>query len=371
MTFGSIYVQSGTVGLASYHFEEEECYISYSAAPSSWKLDNGCALPLKKPFQNVSFNASCRTFTAVVDWCPVAFAGDVKWVYRIVFSADYAHIESGEVISYDASGKPSVSVFGCDLVYERLQQASSIFGHIYVQDGKVGHASYHFNEVESYISYSAPSPSWQLDNGSALPVKKPFQDVTFEASTRTFRAVVEWHPNAIAGDVKWVYRMVFSADYTCIENGEVISYGASGETRNMWAYGQEMVYERSQQASSGSSIFGHIYVQDGKVGHASYHFNEAESYISYSAPSPSWQLDNGSALPVKKPFQDVTFEASTRTFRAIVEWHPIALDGDVKWVLSNGVLCRLHMYRKGRSHLVWCIRGNEAHVGIWARIGLC
>ena len=247
-------MQSGTVGLASYHFEKEECYISYSAAPSSWKLDNGCAPPLKKPFQNVerhgqtvsrNLNASCRTFTAVVDWCPVAFAGDVKWVYRIVFSAaDYAHIESGEVISYDVSGKPKVSVFGCDLVYKRLQQASSIFGHVYVQDGKVGLANYHFNEAESYISYSAPSPSWQLDNGSALPVKKPFQDVTFEASTRTFKAVVEWCPIALDGDVKWVYRMAFSADYTRIEKGEVISYGASGETRHMWAYGRELVYVR-------------------------------------------------------------------------------------------------------------------------------
>ena len=68
-------------------------------------------------------------------------------------------------------------------------------------------------------------------------MKKPFQDVTFEASTRTFRAVVEWHPNAIAGDIKWVYQMVFSADYTRIEKGEVILYGASGETRHMWTYG--------------------------------------------------------------------------------------------------------------------------------------
>ena len=113
-----------------------------------------------------------------------------------------------------------------------------------MQDGKVGYASYHFNEAESYISYSAPSPSWQLDNGSALPVKKPFQDVTFEASTRTFRAIVEWHPIALDGDVKWVYRMVFSVDYTRIEKGEVISYGASGETRHMWAYGRELVYVR-------------------------------------------------------------------------------------------------------------------------------
>ena len=241
-------MQSGTVGLASYHFEEGECYISYSAAPSSWRLDNGCALPVKKPFQDVSFEASTRTFRAVVEWSPIALAGDVKWVYRIVFSADYTRIEKGEVISYGASGETrKMWAYGRELVYVRLQQASSsspIFGHVYVQGGKVGYASYHFDEAESYISYSAPSPSWRLDNGCALPVKKPFQDVSFDESTRTFRAVVEWCPIALAGDVKWVYRIVFSADYTRIEKGEVISYGASGETRKMWAYGRELVYVR-------------------------------------------------------------------------------------------------------------------------------
>lgn len=245
--FGSVYVQSGTEGLASYHFEEEECYISYSAAPSSWRLDNGCAPPIKKLFQNISFHASSRTFTAVVDWCAAAFAGDAKWIYRIVFSADYTKIESGEVLAYGAAGEwRSVSVYGRDLFYVRLRQkspCSPIFGRVYVQ-GKVGYASYHFNETESYISYSAPHPSWRLDNGCAPPVKKQFQDASFEASTRTFKAVVEWCPIAFSGDVKWMYRMVFSADYTSIESGEVISIGKAGESRNMWAYGRDLVYAR-------------------------------------------------------------------------------------------------------------------------------
>ena len=57
----------------------------------------------------------------------------------------------------------------------------------------------------------------------------------------TFRAVVEWHPIALDRDVKRIYRIVFSVDCICIEKGEVISYGASGETRHMWTYGQELV----------------------------------------------------------------------------------------------------------------------------------
>ena len=127
----------------------------------------------------------------------------------------------------------------------RLRKSSPytpIFSHAYVQGGKVGCAS--FSETDSYISYSAPDPSWWLDNGSPLLVKKPFQDASFEASTRTFRAVIGWSPTVFARDVQQIYRIVFSADYTSVERGEVISYGEAGETKNMWVYGRSLIYLR-------------------------------------------------------------------------------------------------------------------------------
>jgi len=46
--FGGIYIQWNMEGLASYHFEEEESYISYSAAPPYWRLDDGSPPPVRK-----------------------------------------------------------------------------------------------------------------------------------------------------------------------------------------------------------------------------------------------------------------------------------------------------------------------------------
>lgn len=121
--FGGVYVQSNTVGLASYHFSEEESYISYSTAPPSWRLDNGTPPPIKKPFLNSFYDGSSRTFRAVVDWSDVNFHGDAEWIYRMVFSEDFTCIERGEVISYDARGvKGNWHAYQQDLFYVRLQE---------------------------------------------------------------------------------------------------------------------------------------------------------------------------------------------------------------------------------------------------------
>ena len=103
--FGGVYVQLGTEGLASYHFSEEESYISYSAAPPSWRLDNGSSPPERKPFLHSTYDPAIRTFRAIVDWSDVNFHGDAQWIYRIVFSDDFMSIEGGEVLSYDATGQ--------------------------------------------------------------------------------------------------------------------------------------------------------------------------------------------------------------------------------------------------------------------------
>ena len=48
--FGHIFQQQRTLGLASYHFvSPESSYISYAAAPSSWKLADGGAPPARTP----------------------------------------------------------------------------------------------------------------------------------------------------------------------------------------------------------------------------------------------------------------------------------------------------------------------------------
>jgi len=102
--YGGVYIQGGQEGLASYHFDEKESYISYATAPPTWKLDNGNPPPLKKYFKCAEYHPEIRTFRAIVDWSDVNFQGDALWVYRTVFSEDFMKIESGEVLSYNAGG---------------------------------------------------------------------------------------------------------------------------------------------------------------------------------------------------------------------------------------------------------------------------
>lgn len=119
--YDGVYVQGQTVGLASYHFSEEESYISYESAPLIWRLDDGTPPPEKKPFENASFNLETRTFTGDINWTPVSFNGDAKWVYRIVFSEDFMEIESGEVKAFDSSENTrSPHKYGVHLFYARI-----------------------------------------------------------------------------------------------------------------------------------------------------------------------------------------------------------------------------------------------------------
>eukprot|EP01047_Picozoa_sp_COSAG01_P078233 COSAG01_NODE_14382_length_1461_cov_2.616740_1_plen_198_part_01 len=52
---GGAYVQDMTVGLASFHFEADQAYISYAANPG-WTLSDGSAPPEKKAFDDTSFD---------------------------------------------------------------------------------------------------------------------------------------------------------------------------------------------------------------------------------------------------------------------------------------------------------------------------
>lgn len=127
------------------------------------------------------------------------------------------------------------------------ERPTTIFGGVYVQCDTEGLASYHFNDGDSYISYSAAPPFWRLDDGSPPPVKKPFLNASYDASTRTFRAAVDWSHVNFNGDAKWIYRIVFSEDFASIESGEVLSYGAAGEKRHWHAYEQDLFYVRQHQ----------------------------------------------------------------------------------------------------------------------------
>ena len=124
--FGSIYVQGGTNGLASYHFDsEDDCYISYASPECShWPdLEDGTRPPVKKNFVNYSFDLAERIFTGEIYWTPVAWNGDKRWCYTMKFSEDFDTIESGQCITYNMvedGDQNRIHRFGVQLVYKRL-----------------------------------------------------------------------------------------------------------------------------------------------------------------------------------------------------------------------------------------------------------
>lgn len=115
--FGSVYVQgafySGLLeGVASYHFvSENSCYISYEKAPDAWRLDDGSAPPLKKPFLDASFDAQLRRFRGKVVW-DVPFQGAARWEYELFFAEDYSRVVHGSLRSFSQDGgRPNEKTF--------------------------------------------------------------------------------------------------------------------------------------------------------------------------------------------------------------------------------------------------------------------
>ena len=104
--FGSIYVQGGTIGLASYHFDEDltQCYISYVRAHNSWRLMDNSRPPNKKFFEGATYNDETRTFYGIINWGNNPFRTQeniTRWEYNFTFSEDFSHIISGTCKMFD------------------------------------------------------------------------------------------------------------------------------------------------------------------------------------------------------------------------------------------------------------------------------
>ncbi len=134
--WGNVFIQSLTVGLASYHFisssgeGENGAYISYeNVRCSEWPpLDDGSPVPSRVPFVNYSFDFATRTFEGTIPWQEAygtCWNGSASWRYKIVFDSEFLCILSGNVFvstNADASGGTSfsereMSVYGEHLNY--------------------------------------------------------------------------------------------------------------------------------------------------------------------------------------------------------------------------------------------------------------
>lgn len=109
--------------------------------------------------------------------------------------------------------------------------SDSLWGNTFCQAFCVGLASYHFlgpndgtGELEAYISYEHPrTSSWPpLDNGSSVPSRVPFRNISYDADTRTFRGDISWlevYGTRWVGEAKWSYEIRFDPQFLYVEGG--------------------------------------------------------------------------------------------------------------------------------------------------------
>lgn len=255
--YGQCFERDG-VGQASLHFSESGSYISYEneACVAFPDLDDSsCQPPARKAFTDETYDSETRVFRATVFWEEFAPGGESEWEYEMHFADDFTAIVDGELRAFDADGNLCrTQLFRedgakTDLCYSKVITADDPFGHAFVQMGVLGFASYHFvSEQEGYISYEAEEVSMlpPLDDGSRVPARKSFSNMSYDAGSRTLRATVSWDPAGWFGSAAWELEMVFSEDFAAIGGGEVRQFAAAGdrEPTAVIPYGMGPTYAR-------------------------------------------------------------------------------------------------------------------------------
>jgi hypothetical protein len=136
--WGNTFCQLFTVGLASYHFEENaneasgvyRAYISYEHPDTSvWPaLDNGETVPDRVPFRNIEWDPDERIFKGDICWQEdynTTWMGEDKWHYEVVFDPKFMFIVSG---TCTRSNSVEPHQFGHDLVYVNAALESVLRG---------------------------------------------------------------------------------------------------------------------------------------------------------------------------------------------------------------------------------------------------
>lgn len=119
---GQIYVQRSSVGLASFHFTRQECYISYESkdAVRFPSLDDGSRPPARKLFEKCRYDPRTRTFFGEVSWAPTTWDSESRREYEMIFADNFSSI-SGGCIRYFGLGGASMGerAFGIEVKYKR------------------------------------------------------------------------------------------------------------------------------------------------------------------------------------------------------------------------------------------------------------
>ena len=133
-----------------------------------------------------------------------------------------------------------------------VYNAEGLWGNTFCQATKVGLASYHFAQTGladgAYISYENPLCSeWpSLDDGSPVPSRVQFHDISYNEEERIFRGSICWEEDygtTWQGCRKWMYKMKFDERFSFIVSGSVQSlYPHSEDAHDMSTFGLDLIY---------------------------------------------------------------------------------------------------------------------------------
>jgi hypothetical protein len=369
---GKVFVQMRTVGLASYHFPEELspddaaflaapepylCYESGRVDEYEWTLDNGRRPPQRKHFApGCHWHAATRTFHGTALW-EEGWYGSKRWDYVMQFSSDFRYICGGGVsmhreatamdgrwrVCWDSGEMATIDI---------VAGAWALMGAEYQLDLSSG---------------DAPFFLWPPPRGSLAPRVKQRLTAVVDAADALqdppVGSTVVWETNsADHPTIKWVRESKSERQPPPL----ITPFGPRGLAYVQWhsptQVGGEGTAPPERAAYCGETLWGNVFVQGMRAGLASYHFvppalRAAEgaadlsigtAYISYEHPHcAQWPpLDDGSPVPARVPFEDLEWDAQTRTFRGTVDWqstYGTTWQGVDKWeytmVFDNDFTC--------------------------------
>ena len=93
---------------------------------------------------------------------------------------------------------------------------------------------------DSYVSYERQTfRTRKLDDGSPFPLKKIFDQITWDPQTRNLIATQLWNPSTDKGCFKMEFDLIFSEDLKKVESGTRKWFDINNKVMKTFNYGFE------------------------------------------------------------------------------------------------------------------------------------
>lgn len=333
---GRVYIRNRSViGNHSIHFPEANVdgdsslpYIDFSMDEQIQEWSRGRNMELKIKFQpDCHFYEATRSFHGRIKWCDDGsqdrLDGSMFWEYSISFSADYSYATRGMLVKRrDPCRNPDIidSTYTFRLdgrwkvswpdIPKRVDRTFVVHNNT-VFDGGVAKATIQssnfvplsgVDKEEVYIHPLQTVPRWESEDGPSIG-----ETIEIDAPPG--------HPRL---------RMLWTREAYGSRHLDVVSIGC-GSSQIQYQSLSLVQTLSSRPVYIPSTVWGNTFCQALTVGLASYHFMENSAdgaYISYENEQASrWPpLDNGSPIPNKMWFTEVSFDPSERVFRGKIDW---------------------------------------------------